>query len=196
MGAGQPELLALLEQEEIAFVSLTSKLPTWGQRAHHGTLASSRPLPTGPLQPHPTGSSSIIDKRSSELGWGGAGDEMGGYAASTPGLSLVSGYRDRVLKIRIIALVRCLCSRVVAQPRRPFIHSLACSLSLAPDRCSSALPLLLLLERLPAFQDHLIQLVHALGEALADDGARRLDMVGGGRDELVQRQLLLNLGHR
>lgn len=93
-------------------------------------------------------------------------------------------------------MVRCLCSRVLAQPRRPFIHSLACSLSLAPDRCSSALPLLLLLERLPAFQDHLIELVHALGEALADDGARRLDMVGGGRDELVQRQLLLNLGHR
>lgn len=80
---------------------------------------------------------------------------------------------------------------------QPFIHSFL-TRSLVPHRLGTlprALPLLLLLEGLPAFQDHLIELVHALGEALADDGARRLDVVGGGRDELVQRQLLLDLGH-
>lgn len=85
-----------------------------------------------------------------------------------------------------------------ARATQPFIHSFRTRSLPAPSSVTSppgALPLLLLLEGLPAFQDHLVQLVHALGETLADDGARRLDVVGGGRDELVQRQLLLDLRH-
>ena len=58
------------------------------------------------------------------------------------------------------------------------------------------LPLLLLLQGLPPLQDHLVQLVHALVQPLADDGARRLDVVGGGGGELVQGQLLLDVRHR
>ena len=57
-------------------------------------------------------------------------------------------------------------------------------------------PLFLLLERFSPLQDHLIQLVHALVQTLADDRAGWLDVVGGGGAELRQGQLLLDVGHR
>ena len=54
-------------------------------------------------------------------------------------------------------------------------------------------PLLLLLQRLPPLHYHLVQLVHALVQTLSYDGAGRLDVIRGGRAQLGQSQLPLDL---
>lgn len=57
------------------------------------------------------------------------------------------------------------------------------------------LSLLFLLQGFPSLHDHLVEFVHPFVEPFADDGASRLDVVRGGRGQLVERQLLLYIGH-